>query len=220
MPTYVVRVWVPDRPGALGQVASRVGGLHGDVVGIEILERGGGRAIDELVVTLPEAGLVDLLVAEMGQVDGVDVEDVRAVEPGPVDRQLAALDSAARIVEARSREELLDLLCANCMADFESDWAVALDLAHTLAVASHGQPPEAAWLAAFLAGSRHLGDHGGEKVGPDDLAWVELERSMLAVAVGRRNRPYRYRERRQLAALGRIADAALALNGLRSVPRV
>jgi len=144
MPTYVVRVWVPDRPGALGQVASRVGGLHGDVVGIEILERGGGRAIDELVVTLPEAGLVDLLVAEMGQVDGVDVEDVRAVDPRPVDRQLAALDSAARIVEAESREELLELLCANCMADFESDWAVAIDLEHTVAVASHGQPPEAA----------------------------------------------------------------------------
>jgi hypothetical protein len=220
MPTYVVRVWVPDRPGALGQVASRVGGLHGDVVGIEILERGGGRAIDELVVTLPEAGLVDLLVTEMGQVDGVDVEDVRLVEPGPVDRQLAALDSAARLVEAQSREELLDLLCANCMADFESDWAVALDLEHTVAVATHGQPPEAAWLAAFLAGSRHLGDHGGEKVGPDDLAWAELERSKLAVAVGRRNRPYRYRERRQLAALVRIADATLALTGLRSVPRV
>jgi hypothetical protein len=218
MPTYVVRVWVPDRPGALGQVASRVGGLHGDVVGIEILERGGGRAIDELVVTLPEEGLLDLLVTEMGQVDGVDVEDVRTVDPGPVDRQLAALDSAARIVEARSRGELLDLLCANCMVDFESDWAVALDLEHTVALASHGQPPEAAWLAAFLAGSRHLGDHSGEKAGPDDLAWAELDRSGLAVAVGRRNRPYRYRERRQLAALVRIADAVLAIDGVRSIP--
>jgi hypothetical protein len=216
--TYVVRVWVPDRPGALGQVASRVGAVHGDVVGIEILERGGGRAIDELVVTLPGDGLLDLLVAELGQVDGVDVEDVRTVDPGPVDRQLAALESAARIVEARSRGELLDLLCANCMIDFESDWAVALDLEHTVALASHGHPPEAAWLAAFLAGSRHLSDHSGEKVGPDDLAWAELERSMLAVAVGRRNRPYRDRERRQLAALVRIGDAALSLTGVRSAP--
>lgn len=218
MPTYVVRVWVPDRPGALGQVASRVGAVHGDVVGIEILERGGGRAIDELVVTLPEEGLVDLLVAEMGQVDGVDVEDVRQVDPDRLDRQLAALESAARIVEARSRTELLDLLCANCIVDFEGDWAVVLDLEHTAAVASHGQPPEAAWLAAFLAGSRHLGDHGGEKVGPDDLAWAELERSSLAVAVGRRNRPYRYSERRQLAALARIADAALDLTIVRIEP--
>jgi len=43
---------------------------------------------------------------------------------------------------------------------------------------------------------------------------------MLAVAVGRRNRPYRDRERRQLAALVRIADAVLALTTFRSVPRV
>lgn len=53
MNAYVVRVWLPDRPGALGQVASRIGAVRGDVVGIEILERGGGSAIDELVVSLP-----------------------------------------------------------------------------------------------------------------------------------------------------------------------
>ena len=79
MALFVVRVWLPDRPGALGQVASRIGAVRGDVVGIEILERGAGRAIDELVVRLPEDGLVELLVAEIAQVDGVDVEDVRAV---------------------------------------------------------------------------------------------------------------------------------------------
>ncbi|MEO7442016.1 MAG: hypothetical protein ABIW46_00620, partial [Acidimicrobiales bacterium] len=78
MATFVVRVWVPDRPGALGAVASRIGAVRGDLVGIDILERGGGRAIDELVVELPSAELVGLLVTEMGQVDGVDVEDVRA----------------------------------------------------------------------------------------------------------------------------------------------
>ena len=39
-----LRVWLPDRPGALGAVASRIGGVKGDVVGIEILEQGAGRA--------------------------------------------------------------------------------------------------------------------------------------------------------------------------------
>ncbi|HVF13702.1 MAG TPA: hypothetical protein VM942_03830, partial [Acidimicrobiales bacterium] len=71
METFVVRVWLPDRPGALGAVASRIGAVRGDVVGIDILERGAGRAIDELVVQLPDAGLVALLVAEIDQVDGV-----------------------------------------------------------------------------------------------------------------------------------------------------
>src|SRR5579875_812122 len=84
MATYVVRVWVPDRPGALGAVASRIGAVRGDLVGIDILERGAGRAIDELVVDLPDAALVPLLTAEVGQVDGVDVEDIRpAPKPSP-----------------------------------------------------------------------------------------------------------------------------------------
>ena len=58
-----LRVWLPDRPGALGAVASRIGGVKGDVIGIEILEQGAGRAVDDLVVALPSASLVDLLVA-------------------------------------------------------------------------------------------------------------------------------------------------------------
>ena len=32
--TLVVRLWLPDRPGALGQVASRIGAVHGDVTAI------------------------------------------------------------------------------------------------------------------------------------------------------------------------------------------
>ena len=47
--TFVIRMWLPDRPGALGQVASRIGGVRGDVVGIDILERENGQAVDELV---------------------------------------------------------------------------------------------------------------------------------------------------------------------------
>jgi len=80
MATYVIRVWLPDRPGALGAVASRIGAVGGDVVAIDILERGAGRAIDELVVdfaddNLPpvDTDLVGLMVSEMQQVDGVDV---------------------------------------------------------------------------------------------------------------------------------------------------
>ena len=72
MGTYVVRVWLPDRPGALGQVASRIGAVRGDVTGIDILERGAGRAIDELVVELPDDELLPLLIDEIGQVDGVE----------------------------------------------------------------------------------------------------------------------------------------------------
>src|SRR5687768_9094842 len=100
MGTYLLRVWVPDRPGALGAVASRIGAVRGDLIGIDILERGGGRAIDELVVHLPDdnGDLVPLLVQEVAQVDGVDVEDIRPAGEA-IDPRLDALETAAVLVE-------------------------------------------------------------------------------------------------------------------------
>ena len=97
MHTVVLRVWLPDRPGALGRVASRVGSVRGDVLGIEILESGGGRVIDELVIGLPDATLVDLLIAEVSAVDGVSVEHVRPIEGDRIDPDLAALAFGAEI---------------------------------------------------------------------------------------------------------------------------
>lgn len=81
---YVVRIRLPDRPGALGQVASRIGAVGGDIVAIDILERAGGRAIDEFVVEMDGDHLVELLRTEIHEVDGVEVEDVSRADPEPV----------------------------------------------------------------------------------------------------------------------------------------
>ncbi|HKA03450.1 MAG TPA: hypothetical protein VKD67_03945 [Acidimicrobiales bacterium] len=207
METFIVRMWLPDRPGALGAVASRIGAVRGDVVGIEILERGAGRAIDELVVALPEPGLVDLLVAEVSQVDGVDVEDVRELAAGPRDAGLAALATAVHLVEAPDPDAVLRVLCEETLADFEGDWAMALRLEPVEAVVEVGSTPTAGWVAAFVLGSRHLDDSNDGC--PDDVAWADLPASGLALAVGRKGRPFRWRERRQLASLARIADRRL-----------
>ena len=107
METYVLRLWLPDRPGALGAVASRIGAVKGDVVGIEILETGQGQAVDELVVQLPDSTLVDLLIGEVRQVDGVEVEEVRRLGTAGYDRLGDTLDTAAALVAATDREALL-----------------------------------------------------------------------------------------------------------------
>ena len=96
----VVRVWMPDRPGALGQVASRIGAVRGDVLAIEILEQGAGRVIDELTVALPDEGLASLLTAEIDAVDGVSVENIRPVDIDRVDPNLAALAVGAALAVA------------------------------------------------------------------------------------------------------------------------
>jgi hypothetical protein len=64
-------------------------------------------------------------------------------------------------------------------------------------------------VAAFVAGSRHLDPNGDGEAGPDDVAWAELPKSGLGLAIGRRGRPFRWRERRELALLAAIADERL-----------
>ena len=49
MAGYVVRIALPDRPGALGLVASRIGAVGGDIVAINILERDEGHSVDEFL---------------------------------------------------------------------------------------------------------------------------------------------------------------------------
>lgn len=204
METFVVRVWLPDRPGALGQVASRIGAVHGDVIGIDILERGGGSAIDELTVSLPDAGLVDLLIAEIRQVDGVAVEDVRMVPADRPDGSLAALTTASMIVAAPAVERL-QVTCTVLRDLLDADWSVALCMDGPAAVAQAGSAPELEWLAAFLLGSEHLGDRLEHT--PGDLVWCRLPQQGVALAAGRAGRVFHARERDEFRLLGGIVES-------------
>jgi len=204
---FVLRVWLPDRPGALGQVASRIGAVHGDVVGIEILEQGGGRAIDELVVELPDAGLIDPVVREVAQVEGVDIESVQPVDDH--DPQLSLLEAAAALVEGAAPGGGLDGLCTDLQSAFASVWCAVVDRPTGSVVARAGDVPSAAWIVAFLEGSRHLDAH--VERGADEVAWADLSGRDRTLVLGRTGRPFRARERRQLVVLARIGavvDAA------------
>lgn len=216
--TYVVRLWLPDRPGALGAVASRIGAVRGDLVGIDILERGAGRAIDELVVELPTPDLVPLLVAEMRQVDGVDVEDIRPAPESVHDPGLGALEAAAVLVDQDGVEALFFVLCRHARQNFEADWGAVLDLAGPVTLATAGDPPPPAWLGAFLHGSRAAAEVVGDEAGPDDVAWAPLSGADVALALGRTGRPFRARERRQLCALAAIAGSRRAELEARRAP--
>jgi hypothetical protein len=206
MGTWIVRMWLPDRPGALGQVASRIGAVRGDVVGIDILERGAGRAVDELAVELPDDGLVDLLVSEVSQVDGVDVESVRPVADALHDPRLDALETAAMLVGASSTPALLVALCVHGARTIGAEWAVVVDADAVDVLASCGAAPAAGWLAAFVAGSRSSAAVAGYETGPEDVVWAPLPGAGLALVLGRNGTAFRARERRQAAALARIVD--------------
>jgi hypothetical protein len=206
----LVRVWLPDRPGALGQVASRIGAVRGDVLGIEILEVGGGRVIDELVVKLDDPGLVDLLISEVGAVDGVSVEHVRPIADDRTDPDLNALHLGAELAGCPP-ELQLDRLCEGMAAVADAAWSVVLHEDRILS--SRGEHPEPAWLHAFFEGSNHLlasETRGGmPDSGPSDLLWSYLPRTQISLAAGRSDRPVHERERIRFQLLSKVVDALL-----------
>lgn len=203
METYVVRVWLPDRPGALGAVASRIGAVRGDVVGIDILETGDGVAVDELVVRIPQGSLVDLLVSEIQEVDGVTVEDVTKADATGRDPRLDALETAAILCGADTIEELLRALVVHGSRTLGAEWTAVVDLVDGGVRASSGPAPTEAWLAAYVAGARAGGDDA--TAGAADVAWAPLPGVELALVAGRTGTPFRAKERRQVAALARVA---------------
>jgi hypothetical protein len=201
--TVVMRVWLPDRPGALGQVASRIGAVRGDVLDIEVLEVGGGRAIDELVVALPDDSLVDLMISEVHAIDGVSVEHVRPTDGDHTDGGLLALALAAEFAEAEPNARVAALV--DCVWRLtEADWVLVARGTDT--VMSRGPVPSPDWLHSLLAGSRHLGDPHATA---SDLFWTDLPTAALWVAAGRADRPVHERERVRLDLFARVADAML-----------
>lgn len=204
--TYIVRVWMPDRPGALGALASRIGAVGGDVVGIDILERGADRAIDELVVELPSPDLLDLLLAEIQEVDGVDVEDIRPAAQALHDPRLDALETAAILVGAATPEAAVVELCTHAVRTVGAAWGAIVDVAAAEIVVAEGETPSPGWLAAFVAGSQTSARASGSAGGPIDVAWAPLPAADLALVLGRDGQAFRARERRQAAALARIVD--------------
>src|SRR5436190_19010725 len=110
----VVRVWLPDRPGALGLVASRIGAIGADIVGVDVLERSEHVAVDEFAVTLGSEDLVKLLVREIEEVDGSSVEQWERVERilDPLDA-LESVDHvcAAYVVEVLGARLTMHVRC-------------------------------------------------------------------------------------------------------------
>jgi predicted enzyme related to lactoylglutathione lyase len=82
-----------DRPGALGQVASRIGALRADIVSVTVHRQADGNVVDEFLLSLPDEppGLVELLREEIEQVDDVRVESHQLVDDSVIGMSLTKL---------------------------------------------------------------------------------------------------------------------------------
>jgi hypothetical protein len=125
-----VRVTLPDRPGTLGQIARTLGVAGADIVQVVVLERLGGRAVDDFTVVWPGAARVDRLCAGLGAIPGVRVDGmwraIGAPSGGGQDAELLAqiaanpADGLATLVDA-----MPGLLAAEwaAAAVVPADWA-------------------------------------------------------------------------------------------------
>jgi hypothetical protein len=199
----VVRVWLPDRPGALGLVASRIGAIGADIVGVDVLERSEHVAVDEFAVTLGSEDLVKLLVREIEEVDGASVEQWERVErfPDPLD----ALETVEHVCAADGVDDLADRLTARVRSEFNADWAAVLRESELVATAGEGVPDPSV-LHALASGTSASPAVAAGESGPDDLAVAPLDPLGSYLLVGRVGHPFRRRERRQLLALARVAE--------------
>ena len=132
---YLLRIVLPDRPGMLGAVATVLGEVGADIVSLDVVERGPDGAVDDLLVELPPAALVDRLITAAQSVPGVDVESLRPYTGA------ADLHGDLELVEALAAtpEVALQLLVDNAPGVFRAGWALLLEAGQVVG-ASRGAP--------------------------------------------------------------------------------
>jgi hypothetical protein len=146
-----LRVRLPDRPGSLGQVARTLGVTGADIVQMVVLERIGGRAVDDFTVIWPAAAPADRILAGLAAIPGVAVEGVWRSVGSPA---IGGADAELVGQVAANPEDGVATLVDAVPGLLSADWAAALvvpaDWASTAddpAAATEGGVAYASWRA-------------------------------------------------------------------------
>lgn len=108
MPSYLLRVELEDRPGSLGSLAVALGSVGADILSLDVVERGAGYAVDDLVVDLPNGAMPDMLISAAESLRGVRVDTIRP-HTGLLEahRELELIDHVAAAGASTARLQVL-----------------------------------------------------------------------------------------------------------------
>ncbi len=183
VPSYLLRIELVDRPGSLGALAVALGSVGADILSLDVVDRGGGYAIDDLVIELPPGAMPDTLITAAEALRGVRVDSVRP-HMGLLEahRELELLDHAAAAPDNATR---LQVLVDEAPKVLRVSWCVVLhssqDELERLA-GSAGAPETKASSAPWLPIERATTlDGSGEWI---PQAWRDMDITMVAAPLG------------------------------------
>lgn len=134
-----VRIELPDQPGSLARVTWTLGVLGADIAQISVLERGAGRALDD--ITLEWRGQPrDRLLSALRSTPGIKVHGVWTARSTA--EAMPEIDVVAQMVTNPQRA-MVTLTDAAPLV-LAADWACVTDGAGAVAQASVGAPPRVA----------------------------------------------------------------------------
>jgi hypothetical protein len=188
-----LRIRLSDRPGSLARVTGVLGRAGVDIHQVSVLERGDGRALDDLVIALPAAMLPGAIARALTEIPGVRVEG--CWQTGNATAGGTELEVLTEVLANPTRA--LEVLVEAAPRVLNAHWAVAVS-------ATGGRVAYASWRAPKIVPGDLAPLRPRGFTAPDGtrLALGPLGTD-LAMLVGRRNAPpFHGTELDRLVALG------------------
>jgi hypothetical protein len=183
VPTYLLRVELADRPGSLGSLAVALGSVGADILSLDVVERGTGYAVDDLVVDLPAGAMPDMLITAAEQINGVYVDSIRP-HTGLLEahRELELID---HIAAAAGKAKKLQVLADEAPRVLRVGWCTVVRLTESgpeRIVGSHGAPETQAAQTPWLPLDRAEALDGAAAWVP--RLWRDMDTTLAAAPIG------------------------------------
>ncbi|MFT3715732.1 MAG: amino acid-binding protein [Gordonia sp. (in: high G+C Gram-positive bacteria)] len=179
--SYLLRVSLSDRPGSLGQLAVGLGTVGADIRSLEVVERGDGYAVDDIVVELPPHALPDTLITAAEKVDGVHVDSLRPFNDKlDIHQELELIDAVAA-----ARGDRLQVLADLAPRGLNTSWAMVVSQPGprtVLLAASSGAPETPLEQVDWLPLPHACGFTPDARWVPE--AWREWDQRLAAAPIG------------------------------------
>lgn len=165
VPSYLLRVQLADRPGSLGSLAVALGSVGADILSLDVVDRGPGYAVDDLVVDLPPGSPPDVLITAAERLTGVRVDSLRP-HTGLLDahRELELID---HIAAERGTRAKLQVLADEAPRVLRVGWCLVVR-------GTEGETPGSVTGFHRLTGSR-----GAPETDPSSAPWLPIEHAAV-----------------------------------------